>query len=247
VKNVHGVFHRALDKAARLGMIRMNPSEDCDLPKAEKKEIHPLEEKDISAFLQCIANHKYANVYWVTLFAGLRQGEVLGLTWDCIDFARNTILVNKQLQKTEKVGGEYILTSTKNDRSRVVTVAPSVMAVLKKQKNQQLQMQKLAQEAWDNLWNLVFTNDIGGHLCHITVYKHYKKLVAQMGMPEERFHDLRHSYAVVSLESGDDVKTVQGNLGHATASFTLDVYGHVSQRMRQRSAERMELFIRTIS
>jgi integrase len=68
-----------------------------------------------------------------------------------------------------------------------------------------------------------------------------------MGMPEERFHDLRHSYAVVSLESGDDVKTVQGNLGHATASFTLDVYGHVSQRMRQQSAERMELFFHTIS
>jgi integrase len=97
----------------------------------------------------------------------------------------------------------------------------------------------ISQEQW--------TNDIGGHLCHITVYKHYKKIVAQMGMPEERFHDLRHSYAVVSLESGDDVKTVQGNLGHATASFTLDVYGHVSQRMRQQSAERMERFIRTIS
>lgn len=56
-------------------------------------------------------------------------------------------------------------------------------------------------------------------------------------------HDLRHSYAVVSLESGDDIKTVQSNLGHATASFTLDVYGHVSQRMKQQSADRMEAFI----
>ena len=54
------------------------------------------------------------------------------------------------------------------------------------------------------------------------------------------FHDLRHSYAVVSLESGDDIKTVQTNLGHATASFTLDVYGHISQKMRQQSADRME-------
>ncbi len=57
------------------------------------------------------------------------------------------------------------------------------------------------------------------------------------------FDDLRHSYAVVSLESGDDIKTVQSNLGHATASFTLDVYGHVSQRMKQQSADRMEEFI----
>ena len=61
------------------------------------------------------------------------------------------------------------------------------------------------------------------------------------------FHGLRHSYAVVSLESGDDIKTVQTNLGHATASFTLDVYGHISQKMRQQSANRMEQFIQKIS
>ena len=56
-----------------------------------------------------------------------------------------------------------------------------------------------------------------------------------------------HSYAVAAIESGDDIKTVQSNLGHATASFTLDVYGHVSQKMRQQSAERMEQFIRKVS
>ena len=64
-----------------------------------------------------------------------------------------------------------------------------------------------------------------------------------MGLEAERFHDLRHSYAVASIESGDDIKTVQSNLGHATASFTLDVYGHVSEKMKQQSADRMEQFI----
>ena len=62
-----------------------------------------------------------------------------------------------------------------------------------------------------------------------------------------RFHDLRHSYAVASIRAGDDIKTVQGNLGHATAAFTLDVYGHVSQKMRQQSADRMEEFIQKVS
>ena len=56
-----------------------------------------------------------------------------------------------------------------------------------------------------------------------------------------------HSFAVASIENGDDIKTVQTNLGHATASFTLDVYGHVSQKMRQQSAERMNKFIQTVS
>ena len=108
-------------------------------------------------------------------------------------------------------------------------------------------MRLLAGEAWNNSWDLVFTNELGGHLSHFTVYIHFKRIVRELGMPEERFHDLRHSFAVASIESGDDIKTVQSNLGHATASFTLDVYGHVSQKMRQQSADRMEEFIQKVS
>ena len=79
------------------------------------------------------------------------------------------------------------------------------------------------------------------------MYKRFKDVVKEIGLPKERFHDLRHSFAVVSLESGDDIKTVQANLGHATASFTLDVYGHVSQNMRRQSAERMNKFIQSVT
>ena len=197
--------------------------------------------------MKAIDGWKYELLYRVTLFTGMRQGEILGLTWDCVDFEHNTIYVNKQLQRTEKVGGKYVLVPTKSGRSRMITVAPSVMSLLKKQKSQQAQMQLLAGTDWENPWDLVFTNDTGGHLVHMTVYKVFKEIVKSMGLEQARFHDLRHSYAVVSLESGDDIKTVQTNLGHATASFTLDVYGHVSQKMRQKSADRMEQFIQKIS
>ena len=247
VKNIHGTFHRALGQAMKLGMIRSNPTDLCDLPKARRKEIHPMEEKDITAFLKAIDGCKYELLHRETLFTGMRQGEILGLTWDCVDFEHNTIYVNKQLQRTEKVGGKYVLVPTKSGRSRMITVAPSVMSLLKKQKSQQAQMQLLAGTDWENPWDLVFTNDTGGHLVHMTVYKVFKEIVKSMGLEQARFHDLRHSYAVVSLESGDDIKTVQTNLGHATASFTLDVYGHVSQKMRQQSADRMEQFIQKIS
>ena len=79
-----------------------------------------------------------------------------------------------------------------------------------------------------------------------TVYKNFKAMVRSLGYDEARFHDLRHSYAVASIKSGDDIKTVQENLGHATASFTLDVYGHVTNRMKKDSAARMEQFIRKL-
>jgi integrase len=72
------------------------------------------------------------------------------------------------------------------------------------------------------------------------------KIVAKIGRPNLRFHDLRHSYATMSLYFGDDVKTVQANLGHATASFTLDIYGHFTNQMSKESSARMQAYIDTV-
>ena len=101
---------------------------------------------------------------------------------------------------------------------------------------------------WDEgaLGDLVFTNAVGGHLVHGTVFKNYKKLVNAIGIPDARFHDMRHSFAGISLKSGDDVKTVQENLSHHTAAFTLDQYGHVTEQMKTASAQRMETFINAV-
>ncbi len=94
---------------------------------------------------------------------------------------------------------------------------------------------------------MVFTNEIGQHLTKSIIYREFKQHVTAIGRPDARFHDLRHSYAVAALSSGDDIKTVQSNLGHATAAFTLDVYGHITNQMKANSAERMERFIQSVS
>ena len=246
VKNVHGVLHRALNKAVQIGDIRHNPADACELPKVYQKEIVPLEEPQITAFLKAIRGHKYEHIYQVTLFTGLRQGEVLSLTWGCVDFEHRTLYINKQLQKSKKVGGTYQLVPTKNGKARLLTVAPSVMAVLRRQKSQQAQMQLLAGPVWENKNNLVFTNEPEGHLAHVTVYKNFKTIVHGLGL-DTRFHDLRHTYAVSALESGDTIKTVQDNLGHASAAFTLNIYSHTTQKMRRESADQMENFIKSVS
>ena len=93
----------------------------------------------------------------------------------------------------------------------------------------------------------MFTNEIGHHLQPKRVYLHFKKIAEEIGAPDARVHDLRHTFAVLSLQNGDDVKTVQMNLGHASAAFTLDVYGHVSDRMQRESAARMEQYIADVS
>ena len=105
---------------------------------------------------------------------------------------------------------------------------------------------KAASPTWEKT-NLVFTNAKGDHLSYRTVYSCFKRIVSKMGCPELRFHDLRHQYAVISLKNGDDIKTIQSNLGHATAAFTLDVYGHVTDEMKRDSANRMESYLQALS
>lgn len=246
VKNVHGVLHKALQQAVANGYIRFNPTNSCILPRIEKKELQPLDEAETKLFLDAVKGHRFELLFTFTLFSGLREGEALGLTWDRVDFMRGTILISKQLQKEKKAGGEFRLVSLKNDKPRRITPAPWVMQLLRDRKLQQYEHREKAGAAWSNPLNLVFTNELGGNLIPQTVVRHFKEIVASIGRPDARFHDLRHSYAVASLRSGDDIKTVQGNLGHATAAFTLDVYGHVTNQMQEASAVRMEAYIKGI-
>lgn len=248
VKNIHGVFHRALEQAFVVGEIKVNPSDKCLLPKVTRRKIEPLESDEVSKFLSAIKGHKYEAVYFVTLFTGLRQGEVLGLSWDCVDFENGMLLINKQLKRrNHHKGADYHLDSTKNGKERLIAVAPAVMDMLLKQKTWQEECAENAGSGWSNEWNLVFTNELGEHLNHPTVYNNYKRVVKALGIENKRFHDLRHTYAVASLESGDDIKTVQEQMGHSAASFTLDVYGHVSRQMKMRSAQNMQQYINKVS
>lgn len=246
IKNIHGTLHKALEKAVALGYIKYNPSDHPDLPRIEKTEIKPFDDEQINRFLAAIQGHQYETVYTVTLFTGLREAEILGLTWDCIDFERGTILVKQQLQQNETTAGKYALNSTKNSRWRTIAPAEYVMKLLKQRRAEQIQDRFKAGGAWNNPLNLVFTDKLGGCLCAPTVYMNFKRIAASIGLPEARFHDLRHTYAVNAIRSGDDIKTVQENLGHHTAAFTLDVYGHVTEQMKRDSAARMDAFISSL-
>ena len=246
IRNIHGILHKALQQAVSNGYIKTNPADSCILPRAIRKALKPLDEDMITAFLKAIQGHQFGDLFTVTLFTGMREGESLGLLWDCVDLTKGTITVDKQLQLIRGSGGQYQMVPTKNSKSRSITLASSVVKVLRDVKRKQLENRLRYGPLWEDS-GFVFTDELGHHLSASSVYKSFKKVMEQIGSPETRFHDLRHSYAVASIRSGNDIKTVQENLGHATAAFTLDVYGHVTEKMKQESAAQLDQFIKTVN
>ena len=245
IKNIHGVLHKALKQAVLIGYLRTNPSEACILPRIIRKEMHPLEEDQVAVFLREVQGHPHEYLYKIALFTGLREGEVLGLGWEHIDFQAGTLTVKRQLRREQKKGGEYYFSPPKNNKSRTITPAPYVMKLLQAQKVQQARQRLMAGPAWEDS-DLVFTNEFGRYVSYRAIFDCFKRIVKRIGLPDARIHDLRHTYAVNCIRAGDDIKTVQSNLGHATTAFTLDVYGHFTDDMRSVSAQRMEGFITNV-
>lgn len=253
VRNVHGVLTKALSTAVSIGYLRSNPADKVTLPRIERKELSPLDDSHVKAFLEVAEKDAFGIMLMVILFTGLRESEAIGLTWDCVDFEVGVLKINKQLIKRKQDDGGPMLASTKNGKVRTIKPAPFVIKLLKRQHTEQ-SMQRLQKgEKWEG-WKteeerrtaLVFTTSAGHYISPTSIRYHFKKLAVDIGVPECRVHDLRHTFAVLSLQNGDDIKTVQDALGHATAAFTLDVYGHVSERMKDDSASRMQAYIEKI-
>ena len=145
------------------------------------------------------------------------------------------------------IKGSYVFTMLKNDKTRRITPTHFIIQLLNEHKLKQAERKMQAGSAWSNDDGFIFTDELGGHLARQTVYSGFKRIVRNLGIPDTRFHDMRHSYAVAAIQAGDDMKTVQENMGHHSAAFTMDTYGHVTEKMKQESAARMEAFIQSVT
>lgn len=237
IKNLNGTLHSAMEKALVLGYLpRGNPTKGVVLPRVVKKEMQVIRDDDMPRFLDAIKDHQYEIIYLMDMFTGLRRGEILGLTWDCVDIENGRLTIKQQLKDKEG----YILAPTKTDKIRTFPASLYVQTLLRKQRAKQAEWQLQAGGIWKNQMNLVFTNELGRYLVGDVVYNHLKKTVRTIGLDAVRFHDLRHTFALLSLEGGDNIMTLKENIGHSNISTTIDVYGHMSKRIERESAARMD-------
>ena len=247
VRNIHGVLHNMLESAVRDELLLRNVSERCSLPRVTQHQVRAITTAELSRFLHAIDGKQFRNIFFIDIFSGLRLSEILGLRWDDVDFDYDCIYVRQQLQQKQIKGDfSYFLAPPKEGKQRKIILAQNAMQVLRHQRTKQLEQRLAAGALWDNSFHLVFTNDFGQPLNRRTVYKHLKRILLDCGMGNYTFHSLRHSFATISLENGDDIKTVQTNLGHYAASFTLKTYAHVSDQMQRNSAARMDALIASL-
>lgn len=224
VRNINQVISSAMDLAVAQKIILTNPTNVCELPKVEHKEMQTVPAEQLSAFLEEAKRSGVYEMYYIELATGLRRGELLGLKWQDIDWKNGIIKVRRQVAR---VNGEIVEAPLKTKNSyRAVSISPQAIEVLKQQKAQTND-------------TYVFPSPNGGPISPDSVNNMLKRVLERAGIPKVRFHDLRHTFATIALQNGVDIKTVSGMLGHFSAGFTLDTYAHVTTAAQKEAAQTM--------
>ena len=242
VRYIHAVLHRALSKAVDLRLIARNPAASADPPKVRQEEITPLDTDQTRVFLNAAHGEKHEALYVLSLTCGLRIGESLGLKWSDIDLEAGTLRVNRQLQRMRKEGdksGTLVFSEPKNASRRTIDLPQRAIEALRNHRKTQLE-EKLRASSYEDS-GFVFATSKGTPLdAQNIVNRHFKPLLKRTGLPDKRWHDLRHTCATLLLGRGVHPKLVQHLLGHASITITLDLYSHWIPSMGRHAADGMD-------
>lgn len=178
---------------------------------------------ELAAFLEATNGHHHAALFRLAALTGLRRGEVAGLRWGDINLDRATLTVRHTIGQ---VGRRVVQGEPKTARGRrTVALDPVTVDVLRGHRRTQAEQRLLIGAGWHD-HDLVFASPTGEPWAPDSISQAFDRAVARSGLPALHFHGLRHPHASHLLATGVNVKIVSERLGHASVSFTLDVYGH---------------------
>jgi integrase len=240
VRYIHTTLHKALKQAVMDGLIPRNATEAVTPPQSSREEMCPLTPEQAKLLLQVAheTGDRLTALYVLAIHTGLRQGELLGLKWDDVDLEDGSLQVRRTLAITKN---GPVLTSPKTTGSRrSVKLTSKAIEALKRHLERQLgEIDRIG-----SLWSengLIFASEKGEPINrHNLTRRSFKPLLKRAGLPQIRFHDLRHTCATLLLTRNVNVKIVSEMLGHSTIAITLDTYSHVLPNMRDQAAAAME-------
>jgi len=238
VKLIYSVANAGLKQAVKERIIYTNPVLAVELPKGQdERKLHTWNKKEVRQFLAAAKDHEFYIAYLLTLNSGMRKGETIGVKWDDINYKKKKFEVKRQVIRTDE---GLVLKKTKTKAGqRIIPLTDDVIKELKRHKIKQSE-NKLALGDNYHYNNLVSCNEIGDPLNPDKLFIEFKKLIDKSGVPEIRFHDMRHTFATLFLENGGNIKTLQQILGHSSISVTMDVYSHVTDEMLNNAANKID-------
>lgn len=243
VKHEHANIHKALEYAVKMDLIPYNVSDRVELPKVEKYVPEYFKESEILDFLEKTKDHKLALLFQIAIFYGMRKEEIVGLTWDEIDFDNNCFTIGNTVKKVTIDGKRELIIErkTKNRSSyRTMPLNPVIKEKLLILKKKQEENKKICGDCYDYTYNgYVFVDPMGVLYDPDYVYSAFKKVLEQYGFKNIRFHDLRHSCASLMVTKGDGINNVQKWLGHSDIGTTANIYAHLDYQSKVESAEKM--------
>ena len=224
VRGIHTLLNNCLEQAVAERLILTNPAQGCKLPQLEKREMKILPQEKIGMYLAEAEKQGLLAAFYLELTTGLRRGELLALQWTDLDVESKTLSITKQVNR---INGELVVSPPKT-RNSIRTLALPQQAV-----------DLLIAEHKKHPRNpYLFPSPKTGTMYDPDAFRRtHDKILKAIGAKHIRFHDLRHTFATLSLKSGVDVKTLSGALGHYSAGFTLNTYTHATTQMKQDAAD----------
>lgn len=252
VKHIRTIFNQALELAFKQEMIPKNWTEYTTLPKKRKVEDVPVfTREEQEKIINSLEVNPLGVLIRLAISTGAREGELLGLHWSDVDFENKTITIKQALVKertfsedgknitgvTNGIGDVKTMTS-----NRVIPIADSVCAILKKYRENQMSFIHAPDKVLP-LPTLVFTSSTGTYWDQSNMIKHYQKFLNRIGIPYRKFHALRHTFATRIMEANVHPKIAQELLGHSSVDITMNVYSHVLPEQKREAIDKIKEII----
>lgn len=240
IRKIISILRQVFEYAVLYGDIRVNPAKQIPLPKSKSKKDERqvfLTAEDAQKMLDAFRNEEVGPIVFVTLYYGLRKSEALGLRWQAVDFEANTMTINHTV-----VSNGHIIAkdSTKTYSSRrTFELLPDVRDLLVKLKEQQEDYKRRLGSGY-HMNDYIFKNANGMPYRPDSLTRSFKRALARHGLPQMRYHDLRHSTASILVDKGWDINDIKEWLGHADISTTANIYAHISHRKKVSLAKSLE-------
>lgn len=269
IKEIHKVLRNAFNQAVKWELMARNPVQNATLPKCEEQVREIWDAETLFKAIDLCDDDILKLAMHLSFACSLRQGELLGLTWDCMDITpesikdgRAFVYIDKELQRvsrdalsqTEEQGVKLkfpsilgcrhtvlVLKEPKTKTSvRKVFLPRAVAEMLVERKKGIDELKELLGDEYTD-YNLVFASTSGTPIEGSTISRLFNKLITDNNLPRVVFHSIRHTSTTYKLMlSGGDIKGVQGDTGHAQASMVTERYAHILDDNRRVNAERFQ-------